>query len=267
MFFYFPLWQGSGTTDELYSGVEYLYENLRDRFEFEIVPEFDTSGSEKKNKILNYDVLLKDLRLFKECLFQKDPDMLFTLGGDCSFCIVTISYLLKKYPGMSIIWIDAHGDLNRPESSPSATLHGMPLRVLIGDGDKSFTDICSTNMPIENLIKVGTRDLDQPEVEYIGENNVCMIDGNNEPSSIIEQALNKSNDKVYLHVDLDVLDPEVFRHVKCLAPGGLTRNTLVDVLRGVTEKREVVGGSVTEYTGSEPEDAKYIGEIMRIMSS
>lgn len=93
------------------------------------------------------------------------------IGGDHSIAIGSISGVSQHYENLGIIWYDAHGDLNIPEESPSGNIHGMPLRVLLGDGDKQLVNISgyAPKVKPENIVLIGMRDLDVGERDFIRE--------------------------------------------------------------------------------------------------
>ena len=129
---YFPIWQGSGKSRILSLGGALLKSKLEKKYQFEEIGNFSHQTSPTKNKIQNYNVILNNLRSLQQLIKRKQPNKIFTIGGDCSTAILPLSYLSKKYrKDLGIVWFDAHGDINTPESSPSQTLHGMPLRVLL----------------------------------------------------------------------------------------------------------------------------------------
>ena len=96
------------------------------------------------------------------------------LGGDHSIAIGSIAGISKHYENLGVIWYDAHGDLNVPEESPSGNIHGMPLRVLAGDGDDRLVNVSNYTPKVkpENIVLIGMRDLDTGEREYIKNNNI-----------------------------------------------------------------------------------------------
>ncbi len=84
-----------------------------------------------------FEPILEQTKFFKEIIIDSKPDKISTIGGDCAVEIMPISYLNKIYQeDLCIIYIDAHADLNTPESSPSKAFHGMPLRTLLGEGKR-----------------------------------------------------------------------------------------------------------------------------------
>ena len=85
--------------------------------------------------------------------------------GDHSIAIGTISGVLQHKKNLGVIWFDAHGDINTPETSPSGNIHGMPVAVLLGMGDEALTSIGGKDSVLkkENIGYIGSRDLDSGE--------------------------------------------------------------------------------------------------------
>jgi arginase family enzyme len=111
------------------------------------------------------------------------PDRPVVLGGCCCSHVGAAQELARRHPGLSVVWLDAHGDLNTPETSPSGNAWGMPLRMIIDSGA----------VPPERVCLVGARNLDPPEEEYIAAAGVQMT-GCHVPGP------------VYVALDWDVLD-------------------------------------------------------------
>ena len=153
------------------------------------------------------------------------------LGGDHSIAIGSISGISKHYDNLGIIWYDAHGDLNIPEESPSGNIHGMPLRVLTGEGDSRLVNISNFAPKVkpENIVLIGMRDLDKGERQYIKENNVktyTMADIDKLGiKQVIEQTLDylkSKTDGIHLSLDVDALDPAETPGTGTRVLGGLT---------------------------------------------
>src|SRR5699024_10464982 len=91
----------------------------------------------------------------------------FILGGDHSLGLGSISGTSKFYDDIAIIWIDAHGDINTHETSPSGNAHGMPLSAALGIGEPSLTNVYYNKPKVkpENVYIIGARDLDKGEVK------------------------------------------------------------------------------------------------------
>ncbi|MEB8211334.1 arginase [Staphylococcus succinus] len=154
-----------------------------------------------------------------------------TLGGDHSIAIGSISGVSKHYGNLGVIWYDAHGDLNIPEESPSGNIHGMPLRVLAGDGDEQLVNISNYTPKVkpEHIVLIGMRDLDEGERRYIKENNIktyTMADVDRYGiQQIIEETieyLEHKTDGIHLSLDVDGLDPVETPGTGTRVLGGLT---------------------------------------------
>jgi len=118
------------------------------------------------------------------------PDRPLVLGGCCCSHVGAIEALSAGEECLAVVWIDAHGDLNTPETSPSGNTWGMPLRIVIDDGA-----VLSRNVAL-----VGARNLDPPEVEFIESAGIQVGEG------AIDRAL-EGADAVYVALDCDAFDP------------------------------------------------------------
>jgi len=152
------------------------------------------------------------------------PRRPLVLGGCCCAHVGAIRGLAARHDRLAVVWLDAHGDLNTPESSPSGNLWGMPLRMAIDEG----------SVRTENVALVGARDLDPPERGYVAEHG---IDGD------LERALS-GVDAAYIALDVDVLEPGLLP-VFMPAPGGLGLDDVEQVLRDVSGRTRVAGLGLT----------------------
>jgi arginase len=152
------------------------------------------------------------------------------LGGCCCTHVGAARGLASRVNRLGVVWIDAHGDLNTPESSPSGNLWGMPLRMLLDEGVVVPDDVAL----------VGARKLDPPEVEYLAETG---IDGS------LERAL-AGVDAAYVALDLDVLDPTE-ADVFMAEPNGASADEIEAVLRETGAWAAIAGVGVTGFVASE----------------
>ena len=112
------------------------------------------------------------------------PARPFVLGGSCCSHVGAVRELARRHGRVGVVWLDAHGDLNTPESSPTGNAWGMPLRMLVDAGDVDARDVTL----------LGARSLDPPEIAFIAEAG-------------IRQELGPLPDAVYVALDLDVIRP------------------------------------------------------------
>jgi arginase len=151
------------------------------------------------------------------------PERPVVLGGCCCAHIGAVEALAARNDRIALVWFDAHGDLNTPETSPSGNLWGMPLRIILDSGA----------VDPRNTILIGARNLDPPEREY-----VASI-GLRTEADELEQAL-EGTDGAYVAVDADALEAGELQAFMP-EPGGLTLNDVEALLRRVRERTSVLG--------------------------
>lgn len=143
----------------------------------------------------------------------------FIVGGDHSLALGSIAGA-SKYLGndLAVIWIDAHGDINTHETSPSGNIHGMPLAASMGIGYEKLTSIFFDSFKVkpENVFILACRDLDKGELELIDNLNMNVwtnddinTKGINEVIKDLLSLITEKNIKnIHLSYDIDCLDPE-----------------------------------------------------------
>ncbi|PSR16303.1 arginase [filamentous cyanobacterium CCP3] len=253
---FFPQWQGSARL-ELYEGAKLLHKALQNKISFEQVPISLTYSLTTEKNIFGYSQILSQLLNACEVIQLHNPERVLTIGGDCGVEIAPISFLNNKYnQSLNILWLDAHSDLNTPSSSPSAHFHGMPLRVLLGEGDAEILKLAFSSLRPDQIFLIGAREFDLAEKSLIREKGLSIFparDINLESFGDVFSALNDTDsNKIYIHLDLDVIDPEGFPHVACPTPGGIYVEKLKSFLNFLRKNFDVVGFSVLEFlpTGS-----------------
>jgi arginase len=160
---------------------------------------------------------------------QRDEVGIF-MGGDHSIAIGTIAAVAAQKGDLGVIWIDAHTDMNTPETSPSGNIHGMALAALLGDGPDALITIGNSRTKIkpENVIVVGVRDVDSEErvrVKASGIKVYTMRDIDEKSiGAVVREILRDFERLQTLHVsfDLDSCEPRVAPGVGTPVPGGLT---------------------------------------------
>ncbi|WP_077620261.1 arginase [Bacillus sinesaloumensis] len=153
------------------------------------------------------------------------------LGGDHSIAIGSLAGIAKNYKNLGVIWYDAHGDLNTPDTSPSGNIHGMPLAASLGLGHKRLTHIAGYSPKIkpEHIVLIGARALDDGEKELIKELGVKVYTMHEIDrlgmTKVMEETisyLKKKTDGVHLSLDLDGLDPHDAPGVGTPVLGGIS---------------------------------------------
>jgi hypothetical protein len=151
------------------------------------------------------------------------PARPLVLGGSCCAHVGAVRELVRRHGRVAVVWLDAHGDLNTPESSPSGNQWGMPLRMIIDSGAVDPQDVTL----------LGARSLDPPEVEFIA-------------AAGIRTELGELPDNVYVALDGDVLEPgdlDVFMP----EPDGIRLDDLERLLASLPRP---VGAGFTGFTAS-----------------
>jgi len=254
-YLYIPQWQGSGFSNELFHGAKALKDVVEriDDISFINIGIKEYEISDIKNDIIGYDVILGQLMNIQDVLRREAPHKVFSIGGDCGIEVPILSYLQKIHRNMTVFWFDAHGDLNSPQSSPSKSFHGMPLRFLVDDS--IFLDSLSIDkLRHSDIVLMGTRDLDPPERDYIEKHSMKNVSVNDiqTGNNIFKEDL-RFSDHAYIHIDLDVLDPASYKKVKCPSKNGLTIDQLLYCLESIRKKMSIVGVSLVENTETDKE--------------
>jgi arginase len=152
------------------------------------------------------------------------PGLPLVLGGCCCAHVGAVEGLATRYDRLGVVWFDAHGDLNTPETSPSGNVWGMPLRMLLDSGTIAPSD----------TVLVGARNLDPPEEEFIGATGIHTGENG------LAQALS-AVDAVYVAFDVDVLDPDEEMVPFMPEAGGLTLVEALSILKEVASAKPVAG--------------------------
>lgn len=175
-----------------------------------------------------------------------------TVGGDCGVELAAIERVAGDE--VAVIWLDAHPDLNTPESSPSGAFTGMVLRTLLGEGPPQL--LPGTVLDPGRVILAGARSFDPGEDEYIGAHRVVTIGaGDVSGDALVAAVVASGAASVYVHIDLDVLDPEDIQGLDHPEPFGVRASELVGALKSVLERFPLAGAGITEFAPASPSDA------------
>ena len=180
-------------------------------FDDEIIPNIElTENNEIKHVELIADVCERLKTSVKNVLLNRDFPLI--IGGDHSLAMGSVSANMRD--DRAILWIDAHGDVNTPQSSVTKRAHGMPLAALMGYGDPLFMNfIDQPYLRPEQIILFGIHSLDDPEVEFLNKHGIryiTMAEINQKGEQIcIEEVLDHCKRFAHTHVsfDLDSIDP------------------------------------------------------------
>lgn len=254
-------WQGC-ESPQLESGARLLAGELFGESPYLDLGPAECDGFDMRNGVFALDCVVSRFRSVSRELEAAAPERIFTVGGTCGAEAAPVAYLARRYEDLGVLWLDAHGDLNTPASSPSGHFHGMVLRTLLGDGPADF----AIGRPLDphRVVIAGVRDLDAAEREYIEKTGVEVIAG--WPADAAEQAeaffLASGVRQLYVHVDVDVFDPDAFGDALFSVPGGPTLSAVSDSVRQLVGSFDLVGVGVVESCGRVPGAATELKEFL-----
>jgi arginase len=150
------------------------------------------------------------------------------LGGDHSIGMGTIAGLARAGHRVGVIWVDAHGDINTPDTTPSGNVHGMPFAVALGIADDPFPDTLRRTTDGKNGVLLAIRDVDLGEKENIKRAGVTAITMSDVDRIGMAKAMEfaigiaSKGDGIHLSLDMDAIDPDEAPGVGTPVRGGLT---------------------------------------------
>jgi arginase len=193
-----------------------------------------------------------DLRDSRGCILEaggqvedalRDGRTPLLFASDCSICLTTLPAALTARPEAVVLWLDAHGDFNSPDTTPSGFLGGMCLAGACGVWDAGF----GAAVDPARVVVCGARDIDPGERRLLDEAGVTMVGVSEAAVAQVRQAL--AHSPVYIHLDVDVIDPEEMP-AQFPAPGGFSPDGLRALLEAVLDDCELVGAEITALEGA-----------------
>lgn len=187
------------------------------------------------------------------------------LGGDHSINLGVVAGASTALSGdLGLIYLDAHGDINTPETTQTGNIHGMHLAALLGFGDPRLVNVHAGGAKIskEHLLHIGGSDLDQPEIELMQRENLphftlvdLLTDGMRPLFQKIDELSAKVNN-IWISLDLDVIDRVYAPGAGMPNPGGLSYREIAAIAERIGTQCNVIGIDVVEYNPSQDENGK-----------
>jgi len=200
------------------------------------VPAMETRNTDNSSARFKEEILAVCESLAKvSCEAMQNSEIPLVVGGDHSIAMGTVSgisaYFRQQQQDLGLIWFDAHGDMNLPDTSPTGNVHGMPLAHLLGHGDADLSNVMGSHPAVkpEHVALIGIRDIDRGEREIIRRSGITaftMRDIDEQGmSAVATQALevvNKGTAGFHVSFDLDGCDPSVIPGSGTLVQGGVS---------------------------------------------
>jgi arginase len=227
---------------------------------------------------------LRNLQHFSQCtdtIFDatsKIPtdDFVFCLGGECALIVGSLAGYKQAFRGQpGMLWLDAHGDFNTPETTPSGFIGGMCLAFACGRGPK-FSGQIEASRPLlkeEKLVHMGSRDLDPSESKAMEASPMRLFpstrlrkDGVDKVAGQVANFLSDAADWIVCHLDVDVIDPGTVPAVSYPAQGGLATGEVKSILEAVKNTGKLKVFDLAAYNPTLDPDQSSGRAILRLIS-
>ena len=196
------------------------------------LPENESPDSSRAQHLQSIAGVCCDVYEKAKLCYEKNETAIF-LGGDHSISIGTVSAMTANHPNeyrVGVIWVDAHGDFNTPQTTPSGNVHGMALAALLGRGAKELTDIGAVGAKLRSseAVLIGVRNLDSEERVALLDSGILVITMRDIDemgmAAATHQALSRlvHVKNIHISLDMDVMNPNEAPGVGTPVPGGLT---------------------------------------------
>ena len=265
-----PQWQGSPSSRAMahIDGAEAIAGDLpRSACTFVDVPL--EAGEPLGTGVLRASALLRTRVALATALDEVEAPVI-VVGGDCSVSVGAIGHAAERGDGpLAVLWFDAHADLHTPDTSPSGAYAGMALRAVLGEGAEGLA-LADGAVDPSRVILAGARMLDPEEDEHLAASAITSFTPSDlvDPGALADAVAATGASRVYIHVDLDVLDPAEIAGVSWAEPFGMTPAQVVAAIGAVRARVPLAGATVAGFTPQTPAAAvEDMGAILRIIGS
>jgi len=257
-----PQWQGSPSSRamRLADGVAALREDLPASATTDVSVPLEAGDDQGTGVARFTSVQLVRERTTDALAELGDPFVI--VGGDCGVSAAGIVDAVRRHPDTCVVWFDAHPDLNSTESSPSGAFSGMVLRAAIDTGD----------IAADHVILAGARSWDEGEEAFVAETGLraFAVSELADPSELVDAVAATGATAVYLHIDLDVLDPAELGGLLDPEPFGLSASALVAAVKALRARFVLAGAALTAYAPNSPDGEQAADDaatILRIIAA
>ena len=201
----------------------------------------------------------------------------FVIGGDDSVLMGMVEGLRRTLGDrIGLIYMDAHGDFNVPETTPSGMIGGMDVAITAGRGARELVEMFDRcpMLPEENIVLYGIRDLDKMEKRALAESEVKVYTRKALRTLGVERAVKKilrdlqhDCDRVFLHVDIDVLDASVISSQALTVPDGLSSEEFQKTLRILVESGKLCGIAVMMFDAAKDRRGEEARKLVKLVAN
>lgn len=239
-----PQWQGSPSSRalRLIEGARAIHADLPSSLTREVAVPLE-AGDAQGTGILRFSAVraVRD-RMREQLATASGPTIV--IGGDCGVSWGAVAHAAA--PDVAVVWFDAHPDLCTPDSSPSGAFAGMVLATLVTDGVIAG----------ERVVLAGTRSWDDAEEEFAEQHGVRSVGATLFAADELIAAVSATGaTRVYVHVDLDVLDPGGIDGLLSPVPFGLTASDLVAAIKELVARFPLAGATIASFAPDSSEAA------------
>lgn len=186
------------------------------------------------------------------------------IGGDCSVTVAALDAIDRD--DIAVVWCDAHPDLHTPESSASGAFSGMALRAILGEGEPQLA--LSPAIARNRIVAVGARVVDDAEEEPLAALTQLSVDDLDDVDALADAVAATGARRVWVHIDVDVLDPAELAAVSSAAPFGTTAAALSAAVRALRTRVPLAGATIAGFAPRSPIDAvDDLGTILRLVAA
>ncbi|MCM3779235.1 arginase family protein [Microbacterium hydrocarbonoxydans] len=209
---------------------------------------------------------LSALRRTRELVAESMTTDTVVIGGDCSVTVAALDALPGGTGDLAVVWCDAHGDLHSPETSPSGAFSGMALRAVLGEGEPQLA--LSPGIPRDRVVAVGMRNLDDAEIPVLDGLRRLSVNDLDHRDALADAVAATGASRVWVHIDVDVLDPSEMSGVTDAAPFGVAPGILSASIRALRERVPLAGATIAGFAPRSPADAvDDLGALLRLVGA